>query len=90
MPSFDQKSGHFCIKNLKIFSLKNFPKKKYVGFFKNIIFFRNIFLQNYDFFEVWKIFMHKNAIKKVGGVKISEISPQNEGFFGLKLWDFQH
>ena len=34
--------------------------------------------------------MHKNAIKKVGGVKISEISPQNEGFFGLKLWDFQH
>ena len=34
--------------------------------------------------------MHKNAIKKVGGVKISEISSQNEGFFGLKLWDFQH
>ena len=28
MSSFDQKSGHFCIKNLKIFSLKNFPKKK--------------------------------------------------------------
>ena len=28
VPSFDQKSGHFCIKNLKIFSLKNFPKKK--------------------------------------------------------------
>ena len=34
--------------------------------------------------------MHKNAIKKVGGVKISEISPQNEGFFGLNLRDFQH
>ena len=34
--------------------------------------------------------MHKNAIKKVGGVKISEISPQNEGFFYLNLWDFQH
>ena len=29
--------------------------------------------------------MHKNAIKKVGGVKISEISPQNEGFFGRGL-----
>ena len=34
--------------------------------------------------------MHKNAIKKVGGVKISEISPQNEGFLDLNLWDFQH
>ena len=28
MSSFDQKSGQFCIKNLKIFPLKIFPKKK--------------------------------------------------------------
>ena len=25
--NFDQKSGHFCLKNLKIFPLKIFPKK---------------------------------------------------------------
>ena len=30
MSSFDQKSGQFCIKNLKIFPLKIFPKKKWV------------------------------------------------------------
>ena len=31
--------------------------------------------------------MHKNAIKEKGGVKISEISPQNEGFFLPKFVD---
>ena len=70
---FWPKSGHFCLKNLKTPS-KNFPKKKKVFYQINLFFFKLFFL-NYKFFEVSKIFMHKNAIKRVGGVKISEISP---------------
>ena len=44
--NFDQKSGHFCLKNLKIFPLKIFPKKDEVfhqmKFFFHIIFFKII------------------------------------------------
>ena len=76
----------FLFKNLLIFtqnfSLSNVEKK----FFLSSLFLKKI----YQFFKIWKKFMHKNAIKIVGGVKFSKKIPQNVGFFVQKLWDFQH
>ena len=69
---------------LKRGSLENFPTTgkmssfdpKRNRFFKNENLFLEIFfLLNYNFLKFEKYFMHKNAIKKVGGVKISEFSP---------------
>ena len=76
----------FLFKNLLIFtqnfSLSNVEKK---------FFLSNLFLKKiYQFFKIWKKFMHKNAIKIVGGVKFSKKIPQNVGFFDQKVWDFWH
>ena len=76
----------FLFKNLLIFtqnfSLSNVEKK---------IFLSSLFLKkNYQIFKIWKKFMHKNAIKIVGGVKFSKKIPQNVGFFVQKVWDFWH
>ena len=76
----------FLFKNLLIFtqnfSLSNVEKK---------IFLSSLFLKKiYQFFKIWKKFMHKNAIKIVGGVKFSKKIPQNVGFFDQKVWDFWH
>ena len=76
----------FLFKNLLIFtqnfSLSNVEKK----FFLSSLFLKKI----YQIFKIWKKFMHKNAIKIVGGVKFSKKIPQNVGFFDQKVWDFWH
>ena len=76
----------FLFKNLLIFtqnfSLSNVEKK----FFLSSLFLK----KNYQIFKIWKKFMHKNAIKIVGGVKFSKKIPQNVGFFDQKVWDFWH
>ena len=66
----------FLFKNLLIFtqnfSLSNVEKKNFLS---------SLFLKKiYQFFKIWKKFMHKNAIKIVGGVKFSKKY--------LKIWDF--
>ena len=76
----------FLFKNLLIFtqnfSLSNVEK----NFFSSSLFLKKI----YQIFKIWKKFMHKNAIKIVGGVKFSKKIPQNVGFFDQKVWDFWH
>ena len=85
----------FLFKNLLIFtqnfSLSNVEKI----FFLSSLFLKKIYQKNlvkkiYQIFQIWKKFMHENAIKIVGGVKFSKKIPQNVGFFDQKVWDFWH
>ena len=73
--------------NSKTFSkLFNFSKITFLSknFSKNILKFffliLKFFLKILPIFELWKIFMHKNAIKNVKGVKFLEILAKNSCF----------
>ena len=82
---FAQIFGIFVQKNL-IFNSKTFSKLfnfSKITFLCQNFFFKiclKFFFKILPIFEFWKIFMHKNAIKKVRGVKFLEILAKNSCF----------
>ena len=86
IPLFLPKYLAFLSKKPLIFNPKTFSKLfnfSKITFLCQKIFLKiclKFFLKILPIFEFWKIFMHKNAIKKVRGVKFLEILAKNSCF----------